>query len=90
MNAIRACGECDVETVVDQQLRRTAACDLCRARDEFVEHSRAQVLFTNLKERDLRSYRTFGEMKNAIEVVVVRSCCVLRRAVRYRVQDWAV
>lgn len=90
MNTIRARGECDVETVVDQQLRRTAARDLCRARNEFVEHSRGQVLFTNLKERKLRSYRAFGQIQDAIEIVIVRSCLTRRRAARYRVQDWAV
>lgn len=90
MNAIRTGGECDVETVVDQQPRQTTARDLCRARGQFVENSRAQILFTNLQERELRGYGSFGQVKDAQEVVVVRSCLTLRRAVRYRVQDWAV
>jgi two-component system response regulator QseB len=38
----------------------------------------------------LRRNRSFGKIKNAIELVVVRSGITLRRAARYRVQDWAV
>lgn len=90
MNAIGACGKRDVETIVDQQPGQTAARDLCRTRDEFVENSRAQVLFANLKERNLRSYSSFRQVKDANEIIVVRSCLTLRRAARYRVQDWAV
>ena len=90
MNTIRASGECDVETVVNQQPRRTAARDLCGARDQFVEHSRAQVLFTNLKERDLRSYRSFGQLKDTREAGVGRSCLTRCRAARYRVEDWSL
>ena len=60
MNAIGTRGECDVDAIVDEEFRQTAARDLHGACDEFVKHARVQVLFANLKERDLCGYRAFG------------------------------
>ena len=64
MHTISACGSCNVETIVDEQLRRAASCDRRRECREFVKHTRAQRLFTDLNERDRRRNRSFDQPQN--------------------------
>ena len=89
MHTVGARGKSDIETIVDEQSRRTAARDLHSTSNEFIEHSCGQVLFTDLKKRNLTDYCGFDQVQNECKFRVVSSCVTARRAARYLVKDWA-
>ena len=53
MHAVSSRRAGDVKTIVDEQTSRTLARDFYATTDEFIKHTRWQVFFADLKERDL-------------------------------------
>jgi len=89
MHTVRTSSARNVETIINQHARRAATRNLYRARNEFVEHTRRQVLFADLKEWDLAKYSEIDEMQDKSVVERFRVGLAGRRAVGYRVQNRA-
>lgn len=78
MHAVRAGSTRDIGSIVDEQSCVAATRNRSGALRELVKRPPRQSLFTNLKERNLRRYGSFNELKDLLDG---------RRAARYRIDD---
>ena len=88
VNSIRACRHSNIRAIVYQQFGRTAARNLGRTGDEFIQYFGGQVFFADLNQIDLRRNCGLDKLEDVLEVFTAGRRRWRRLAAADEVADW--
>ena len=88
VNSVRAGGRSHIGAIVYQQFSRTAAGNLGRGSDQFIQYFGWQVFFADLNQIDLRRHCGFDKFEDVLEVFTAGRRRWRRLAAADEVADW--
>ena len=88
VNSVRACGCGNIGAIVYQQFSPTAAGNLGRAGDQFIQYFGRQVFFADLNQIDVRRNCGFDKLEDLLEVFTAGRRRWRRLAAADEVADW--